>query len=127
MGFILLVASILALVFGSIWAARAWGAGPCVGLALPGGIVILFVPYGTIVTLVAALVVMSAAQKRLFQRVAEGEVDPDPPAWGFSPGYPQAPQAGPAQPGICPVCQKPAVAWRHDLNRWFCTSCQEPR
>ena len=137
-GVMLLVASILALVFGSIWAARAWGAGACVGLALPGGLLILFVPFGTVVVILASLVVMTAAQKRLFQRVADGEVDPDPPAWGFQPGYPHPhqqsgpglqSQGGPAppSPGLCPVCHQATVQWRADLDRWFCRPCKEPR
>lgn len=132
MGLLLLVAAILSIVFGSIWAFRGWGAGPCVAVAVVGGLVVLLVPFGTILAIIAGIVIISAAQKAKFAKVASGEDDVAPAYGGFPPSYPPPP--GPARPDgpqpdspPCPVCQTPGMHWVNQAQRWFCTTCQDYR
>ncbi len=72
------ICGFIALVFGCIWAARAWGAIACIGLGLLGGLLVLLGAIGAVVTIIGTLVVVSFAQKRIFQRVADGEMESDP-------------------------------------------------
>jgi hypothetical protein len=140
MGIVLLVVSVVAVVFASIWAYQGWGVGPCVAVAVVGGLVVLFVPFGAIIGLIAGLVIISLAQKAKFRRVADGEEDfPMGTAFAGATGYPH-PAPGPgAESGMvrpdgpqldsppCPTCQTPGMHWVNQYQRWFCTQCKDYR
>lgn len=134
MGILLLIGSIVAVVFAAIWAYRGWGVGQCVAVAVVGGLVVLFVPFGTVIALLICLVIISLAQKAKFARVADGE-DDAPVGAGFAgpTGYSHpASGAGLARPDgpqpdspACPICQTPGMHWVNQYQNWFCTTCQK--
>ncbi len=147
MGIVLLVVSIVAVVFAAIWAYQGWGVGPCVAVAVVGGLVVLLVPFGTVIALIVGLVIISLAQKAKFARVADGE-DDFPAGAAFAgassgpTGYPHpqpAPSTGAAGPAMarpdglqpdspaCPTCQTPGMHWVNQYQSWFCTACQQYR
>lgn len=72
---ILIVLSIIAVVFAAIWSYRAWKVPGGAAAAIVGGILVFFVPFGTVIAIVGAVILVGVAQKAKFARVAAGDED----------------------------------------------------